>query len=103
MGENLLWSEVRNRKFLGKKFLRQHPLFFQFMDKDTFFIADFYCNKHHLVVEVDGKSHNYQKEYDALQTHIINNMGIKVVRFRNDEIESDIPNVLKKLEKIIKN
>ena len=101
--ETIFWSAVRNRKFLGKKFLRQHPLFLRFMDKDTFFIADFYCGGHHLVVEVDGKSHDYQKEYDALRTHIINTLRINVVRFRNDEIESDLPNVLKALEEIMKN
>lgn len=94
---------MRNRKILGKKFLRQHPLFFRYLDKDTFFIADFYCSEHRLVVEVDGKSHDYQKEYDALRTHIINDMGINVVRFKNKEIELDLPNVLKKLEKIMKN
>ena len=102
MSEKLLWTEIRNRKFLGKKFLRQHPLFFSYMNKDTFFIADFYCREVSLIVEIDGKSHNYQKEYDALRTHIINNMGINVVRFKNEEIENNLPIVLKRLEKIIK-
>jgi len=96
--EQLLWAEVRNRKFHGKKFLRQHPLFFRFRDKNTFFIADFYCSEDRLVVEVDGRSHDYQKEYDALRTHIINTMGIKVLRIRNEDIEKDLQGVLKTLE-----
>ena len=71
------------------------------MDKDTFFIADFYCSEHRLVVEIDGKSHVYQKEYDVLRTEIINNMDMNVIRFRNEEIEQDLQGVLTKLEKII--
>ncbi len=102
VSEKLLWTEVRNRKFFGKKFLRQHPLFFNYMNKGAFFIADFYCREFNLILEIDGKSHDYQKEYDALRTHIINNMGIKVVRFKNEEIENDLPGVLQRLEKIIK-
>jgi very-short-patch-repair endonuclease len=100
--EKLFWVKVKNRKFLGKKFLRQHPLFFKYHDKETFFIVDFYCHEHRLVVELDGKSHDYQKDYDALRTYIINAMDMNVVRFRNDEIEQDLQGVLKKLEKIIK-
>ena len=101
--EKLFWDAVRNRKFLGKKFLRQHPLFFKYLDKETFFIVDFYCREHRLVVELDGKSHEYQKDYDVLRTYIINTMDMKVVRVRNDEIEKNLQGVLNKLEKIIKN
>ena len=43
--ELLFWQKVRNRKVLGKKFLRQYPIFFMYMDKKTFFIADFYCHE----------------------------------------------------------
>ena len=99
--EKLLWAEVRNRKLLGKKFFRQHPLFFRYRNTDSFFIADFYCSEVRLVVEIDGKGHDDQKEYDALRTHIINTMGIYVVRFKNKEIANDLQGVLKRLEKII--
>jgi very-short-patch-repair endonuclease len=102
LSEKLMWAEVRNRKFHGKKFFRQHPLFFSYMNKNTFLVADFYCSEASLVVEIDGKSHDYQKEYDALRTYIINDMGINVVRFKNKEVEKDLPSVLKRLEDIIK-
>ena len=97
LSEQLFWQAVRNRKVLGKKFLRQFPIFFEYMGKETFFIADFYCHENRLVVEIDGKSHDYQKEYDELRTYIINNLGIEVVRFPNKEIETDINRVLEKL------
>jgi len=95
--ELLFWQKVRNRKVLGKKFLRQYPIFFMYMDKKTFFIADFYCHENRLVVEIDGKNHDYQREYDELRTYIINNLDIEVVRFRNEEIERNISSVLERL------
>ena len=99
--EQLFWQAVRGRKILGKKFLRQFPIFFQYMNKKTFFVADFYCHENRLVVEIDGKSHDYQKEYDALRTYIINSLGMEVVRFPNKEIETDVDEVLKKLRALL--
>jgi very-short-patch-repair endonuclease len=99
--EETLWVVLRNRKFLGKKFLHQHPIFFEYINRPSFFIADFYCSEHKLVVEIDGKSHDYQKEYDVLRTHIINALGIKVIRFKNNEIDNDLPDVLKRLENVL--
>ncbi len=99
--EEKLWTALRNRKFLGKKFLRQHPLFFEYINTPSFFITDFYCNEHKLAIEIDGKSHEYQKDYDELRTHIINTLGINVIRFKNGEIDNNLPDVLKRLEDIL--
>jgi len=99
--EQLFWHAVRNRKILGKKFLRQYPIFFEYMHRETFFIADFYCHENRLVVEIDGKSHDHQKEYDELRTYMVNNLSIEVVRFRNEEIEIDINKVLEKLREVL--
>ncbi len=92
--ERILWNELRNRKLLGKKFLRQHPLFCEYEGKPMFFVADFYCHEHRLVLEADGKSHEYQKEYDELRTFLINTKRIQVVRFKNEEIEHRLSDVL---------
>ena len=99
--EQILWTEVRNRKILGKKFLRQYPIFFDYLSQKRYFIADFYCHENRLVVEIDGKSHDQQKEYDELRTYIINNLGIEVVRFRNEDIEREIDKVLETLKRIL--
>jgi len=77
------------------------PFFFQYVNKQRFFVADFYCHEHRLVIEIDGKSHEYQKQYDELRTHLINNLGIKVVRFRNEEIEKNVHSVIEKLKMIL--
>ncbi len=99
--ERILWNEPRNRKLLGKKFLRQHPLFCQYEGKAKFFVADFYCHEHRLVLEADGKSHEYQKEYDELRTFLINTKRIQVVRFKNEEIQHSLSGVLEQLRQLL--
>jgi len=97
--EKIFWQAVRDRKFSGLKFYRQYPLFFDYLGKETFFIADFFCHEQRLVVEIDGKIHDYRKDHDRLRTFIINMMGIEVLRFRNEEIENDLGSVMTRLPK----
>jgi len=99
--EAIFWEAVRDRKFLGLKFYRQHPLFFDYLGKETFFIADFFCHERQLVVEIDGKIHDYRKDHDELRTHIINMMGIEVIRFHNEEIENNLGEVLGRIEQAL--
>ena len=96
--EKILWNVLRNRKLDGKKFLRQHPLIYENMndEKLSFFISDFYCAEHRLVLELDGKIHDFQKDYDAHRDKIINEMGIEVLRIKNEELK-DIEKVKEKI------
>jgi very-short-patch-repair endonuclease len=84
--EKLLWEEVRNRKLNGVKFYRQHPLIYE-EDRGRlhFFIADFYSAQHRLVIDLDGKIHEKQRNYDRERDLIIERLGLKVVRFKNEE------------------
>ncbi len=54
--EEIVWELLKNRAFNGYKFRRQHPF--------STYIADFYCHEKQLVLEIDGKIHQNQKEYD---------------------------------------
>lgn len=99
--ENIFWQLIRNRKFEGKKFYRQFPIKFKIDFTEKFFIADFYCHECKIVVEIDGKIHDNQKEYDQFRTEIIEQFGIKVVRFTNNDVENNIENVLSELKKIL--
>ena len=93
--EKILWEYLRNRKLDGLKFRRQHPI-----DK---FIADFYCHEKKLVVELDGTVHEEKvnEDYDKARTYELTGLGIKVIRFRNHEVENDIEMVLKQIRKAI--
>ena len=95
--EKLLWKKLRNRQFHGKKFLRQHPFSFNYGRLERFFITDFYCAEYNLVIELDGAIHNERQEFDESRTCILNNLGLNVIRFRNEEIEEDIQSVMKKI------
>ena len=95
--EEVMWQNLRNRKVLGFKFRRQHPL-----DK---YIADFYCHEAKLVIEIDGKIHNVpeQQEYDKKRSSDIEEMGIKVIRFTNKAVNEDLQEVLNAIKNCLKN
>jgi very-short-patch-repair endonuclease len=96
--EKIVWERVRNKKLMGRKFYRQHPLFFDNLGKETFYIADFYCYQSKLVVELDGPIHLKQKKEDQLRDNIINDLGIRVIRFKNEIVENETEKVIKKIK-----
>ena len=74
--EKVLWFYLKTGSE-GLKFRRQHPI--------GIYIADFYCHEKQLVIEVDGEYHfqNDQPQYDAWRTEILEDLGVKVIRFSN--------------------
>lgn len=93
--EKKMWFKVlKNKQFENYKFLRQKPL-------DNF-IADFYCAELMLVIEIDGDSHVAQVEYDPLRSEKLEAYGIKVIRYTNDNVISNIEGVFRDLKKKIK-
>jgi very-short-patch-repair endonuclease len=75
--ERRLWACLRNRRFVGYKFRRQHPL--------GPFIVDFACVEHRLVIEADGGQHA-ESEADERRTAWLEQQGWRVLRFWNNEI-----------------
>ena len=67
------------------------------------FIVDFYCHSASLVIELDGDIHREQQEYDAERDNILENMGLRVVRFSNGEVLSNLPRVLNQLNEFLGN
>lgn len=95
--EQIVWELLRNRRLSNYKFFRQHIIRVNYFGERRHFIADFYCPKKKLVLEIDGKIHEKQQEYDELRTEIINQLGINVVRIKNNELE-DINSVINKIK-----
>ena len=87
--ENILWEEIRNRKLGGLKFRRQYPV--------LGFILDFYCAEKSLGIELDGSIHVTQKEYDEWREKLIQEKGIRIVRFSNQEIVENLEDVKTKI------
>ena len=98
MAEKIFWEAVRNKRFNDKKFYRQYPLFYDITGRESFFVADFYCHDEKLVVELDGKIHQYKLREDIKRTEILNSLGVKVLRFNNDEVTNNLNAVLSKVK-----
>ena len=90
--EKILWQELRANK-LGVHFRRQQVI--------AGFIVDFYCHKAALVIEVDGDIHDLQQEEDARREKVLSEMGLRIVRFRNDEVVENLSAVVGKMREFI--
>lgn len=100
--EKLMWMNLRNRKLSGKKFNRQFVIQHGgYKTSVNYFIADFHCHEHKIIVEIDGDIHLHQVEYDKIREEILEELGYKVIRFKNEEVLSDISKVLAKLRSIL--
>ena len=88
IAEKLLWEKLRNNQLEGLKFRRQHPV--------NIYIADFYCHKFKLIIELDGDYHDQeeQKQKDEVRTEVLRLNDLKIIRFKNEEVEQDINQVL---------
>ena len=78
--EVMLWQRLRGKRMQGLRFRRQQPI--------GRFIVDFYCRQAQLVVEVDGSSHHATEaaEYDKKRTQFLEELGLSVLRFSNEQV-----------------
>ena len=61
------------------------------------YIVDFYCHAAALIIEADGDIHESQRVADRERDDILICKGFKILRFRNQEIEENLNNVLSKI------
>ena len=92
--ESILWEALRNNK-LGYKIRRQHAI--------GIFIADFVCLDRRLVIEIDGEYHLKNKEYDIARTAFLKDEGFNVIRFNNEEVNSNLKQVLDQIKSALDN
>ncbi|PIL01997.1 hypothetical protein SYN65AY640_10395 [Synechococcus sp. 65AY640] len=89
--ESLLWELLRDRRLLGRKFRRQHPI--------GQFIADFFCDDARLIIEIDGAVHREptQQERDRLREEILREHSFAILRFTNEQIFDHTEQVLQEI------
>ena len=89
--EQVLWEELRLKKLGGFRFRRQHPI--------QNYIADFYCHKAQLIIELDGGYHftGEQQIRDKEREDDLNFQGMTVLRFSNEDVEQRMDWVLKRI------
>ncbi len=92
--EKILWESLRGKRLNGLKFRPQHPY--------EHYVLDFFCVEHQLVVELDGSVHDVldQAAYDEERTNFLNEHGLHIIRFRNEEVKKNLSNVLQKIIEI---
>ncbi len=89
--EQVLWSALRDSRLHGIKFRRQHPF--------GPYVLDFFCVNAQLAIELDGGVHDQpeQIEYDRERTAYLEASGLRVMRFRNEDIVDKLDDVLNKI------
>ncbi len=93
--EVLIWLQLKNKKLLGQRFLRQYGV--------GPFVVDFFAPEQRLAIEIDGATHlsDEEIEYDKRRQSEIENLGISFLRFTNEMVYEDMYNVLEKIKKEI--
>ncbi len=91
--ERKLWFDFLSSH--GEKFTRQKPL--------GRYVADFYCARHRLVIELDGDSHftDAAEHYDEARTEALGVLGIAVLRFTNIEVLQQFEAVCLQIEQAL--
>jgi very-short-patch-repair endonuclease len=86
--EIILWSKLRMKQLNGFRFYRQKPI--------DGYIADFFCMKAKLVIEIDGGQHFEEKaiEYDKKRDKKLKDIGLTILRFNNIDIKENIEGVI---------
>ena len=92
--ENHLWYD----------FLSKYEIRFQRQKSIDGFIADFYCHRAKLVVEIDGSQHYTRegKEKDEFRTEILEGYDLRVIRFTNGDVHRTFRGVCTYIDKVVK-
>ena len=89
--EKTLWYYLRKRFINNYRFRRQYPV--------GNYIVDFVCRKKNLIIELDGGQHNQNliKDLDIVRTQYLESRGFKVIRFWNNDIDTNLEGVLNEI------
>ena len=95
-GEVKLWQHLKGKQMCGYDFDRQRPI-----DQ---YIVDFYCKRLMLAIEIDGSSHDSQERQhrDEERQARLESLGVRFLRFREEEVCREIEGVLRVIEEWIK-
>ena len=93
--EQIFWLRLKEQ-FPKYKLRRQHPI--------SIYIADFYCHKLKLVIEIDGPIHDSDeaKLSDKKRQNDLENLKLTVIRFTNDQVKKEIESVIEMISSTIK-
>lgn len=93
--EKKLWYKLRNKGFKGLKFRRQYPC--------GSYYLDFYCPSKRMAIEVDGGQHYTQngRKYDKIRNEYLRKAGLRVLRYSDKDVLSNLDGVLNDILKTV--
>ena len=92
--EQLVWFHILKSNKTGFKWIKQKVI-------DNY-IVDFYCHTLSLVIEIDGDTHTKTKDYDQERVKLLNYIGLKVIRYANNQVYKSIDSVFEDIHNQIK-
>jgi very-short-patch-repair endonuclease len=84
--EKILWKKLRANRFCNAHFRRQTVI--------RGFVVDFFCVDAGLIIELDGSVHEKQEEYDKEREEVLAGLGLRVIRFTNEQIKFELQKAL---------
>lgn len=103
LAKNLRKNTTPQEKRLWYDFLSKYKTRFQRQKAIDNFIADFYCHKAKLIIEIDGSQHYTEKgaQKDEFRVKILAEYNLKVVRFTNHQIDNDFQSVCEYIDAVV--
>ena len=104
LAKNLRKNATPQENHLWYDFLAKYEVRFQRQKSIDKFIADFYCHKAKLIIEIDGSQHYIEegRHKDKFRTEILEGYDLKVVRFTNRQIEQNFRGVCEYIDVVVK-
>lgn len=104
LAKNLRKNATKQENHLWYDFLRSYEIKFQRQRTIDDFIADFYCQKANLIIEIDGNQH-YSMDginKDNYRTERLESYGLTVIRFTNNQIDNEFYEVCEYIDETVK-
>ena len=104
LAKNLRRNATPQENHLWYDFLSKCKVKFQRQKAIDNFIADFYCHKAKLIIEIDGSQHYTEegRQKDEFRTEILEGYELKVIRFTNFQIDTNFRGVCDYIEAVLK-
>lgn len=101
--KNLRRNATPQENHLWYDFLSKYKIRFQRQKAIDNFIADFYCHKAKLIIEIDGSQHYTEdgRRKDEFRTEILEGYDLKVIRFTNHQIDSNFKGVCEYIDVVV--
>ena len=101
LARNLRKNQTKEEALLWYNFLRKCPVRFHRQYVIGNYIADFYCHKAKLVIELDGSQHYEDPAYDTVRDAYLKEQGLTVLRIPNNAIRENFSGVCEKILQLL--